>query len=69
LAANLPAFASVTALHLDGQLGDPRRARPGHSRPDWETQLKALRGQRRQAAPRWRRWLGVLNPISFVSSK
>ncbi|MFK7985356.1 MAG: transglutaminase family protein [Sandaracinaceae bacterium] len=67
IAGTAPAFREATKLLLADRLGWP-----GGERADLEAWQKATRSVRTELAdeiPRWRRWLGVLHPASFLDSR
>lgn len=72
VAARVPSFVEITAMHLSARLGDPARAPQEHpwgSRGEWSTRLTTLRRELPAAAPRWRRALGLLHPASWLDAR
>lgn len=65
----LPALEELTALHLRGRLGDPNLAHRELSRAQWTGLLARLRVELTNTRPRWRRWLGLLDPTSIYRSR
>ena len=63
VSSELPSFPDLTALHLGASLGSRRAAAPGT--------LSSLRGrvgvEIRNRIPGWRRYLGVLDPVSWMT--
>ena len=72
VAADLPAFSEMTALHLMNRFSDPQRpaqSEPARSRPKWRELDRALRKQLRSESAFLRRLLGWLNPLSFLGAR
>jgi hypothetical protein len=72
VAARLPAFVHLTALHVAAKMGDPRQdpaARTELRREVWWAGLRALRTERAAAVPALRRALGLLDPTSFLRAR
>jgi transglutaminase-like putative cysteine protease len=65
-----PTFEAVTGMHLAAYLRDPSATeRPELETPKWRAELRAVRREVASKARRWRRWLGFLNPASFLDSR
>jgi transglutaminase-like putative cysteine protease len=59
----MPALQTLTAMHLRGALGAPgARVEEGRSRAVWTGLLLRLRVEIARDRPRWRRWMGMLDP-------
>ena len=72
VAANLPAFSEMTALHLMSRFSDPARpeqSEAARSRVRWRELDRKLRSQLRSEAPLLRRLVGWINPLSFLGAR
>ena len=75
LSSRIPAFTEMTALHVASHLQNPARTSTaegdalGRERKRWAELDHRLR---REIAPNsrwWRRWLGAINPLSFLGAR
>jgi len=65
-----PALEKMTALHVAAALGDPSdRSGPTWSPDVWRDTLTDLDLELHEAAPWWRRTLGLLDPTSFYRAR
>jgi hypothetical protein len=70
LSGALPSLPELTAMHVIARLGRPDRDpadRLELSGVAWQRGIERFRGELRGAFGWRRRWLGVLNPVSFFS--
>lgn len=67
-----PTFARLTALNVAAKMGNPSQdpaSREEFKLDAWKAGLSALRKERAQAVPAWRRILGLLDPIAFYRAR
>lgn len=68
----VPAFRQLTAWNVAARLDDPAKPVEGRAElkaDNWRVALSAFKSQLSERTPRWRRVLGLLNPISFFFSR
>lgn len=66
LSVQLPAFETLTQMHLQAAFGPPDR---GVDVASWWQTIRAVRIEIRGQTAWWRRWLGLLNPFSFYRAR
>ena len=67
-----PSFEKLTDMHVAARLRDPSldpATRPELQAPAWKETLRAVRREVSSQTKAWRRWLGALNPVSFMDSR
>jgi protein-glutamine gamma-glutamyltransferase len=72
VAAVAPTFAKLTSLHVAARLRNPAMdpsAREELQKPVWKQNLRAVRKEISQRSKGFRRWLGLVNPVSFMDSR
>ena len=62
LATAIPSFGRLTEVHLGTSLGSRRTTPPG----DFDGLRRQLAHELGERIPTWRRWLGALDPISWM---
>ena len=71
-AALSPSFTKLTSLHVAARLRNPALdpgAREELQKPVWKATLRAVRKEISQRSKGYRRWLGLVNPVSFMDSR